>query len=139
MKRLLSITFSCLILLSVMHVTISTHYCGGVIASSKVSFTGEVASCGMEKSVDQCQLPGKHIGSHCCTNKISVFAVANNYSPSFAEFKVFPQNILQVFDIPASSQIHTLSVLSLFSANVSPPGNLLVSDVSLPGICVFRI
>jgi len=122
-----------------MHLTISTHYCGGVIASSKVSFTGEVASCGMENSVGQCQLPGKHIGSHCCTNKISVFAVENNYAPSFFDFKAFSQNILQVFDIPAGAQISNLSVLSFISANVSPPGNVMVSAVSLPGICVFRI
>jgi hypothetical protein len=139
MKKFLSISFSLLILLSVMHLTISTHYCGGKIAASKVSVLGELASCGMESSVDQCRLPGKHISSHCCTNKISVFAVENNYTPSFSDFKAFSHNILQVFDIPAGSQIHTLSALSLVCTNVSPPGNFMVSAVSLPNICVFRI
>jgi len=139
MKKFLSISFSVLILLSVMHLTISTHYCGGVIESLKVSLTGEVASCGMEVSVDQCQLPGKHIGSHCCTNKVSVFTVENNYTPSFSDFKAFSQNILQVFDIPAGIRIPNFSVLSCISANVSPPGDLMVSAVSLPAICVFRI
>ena len=139
MKKFLSISFSLLILVSVMHLTISTHYCGGVLAASKVSFTGKVASCGMESSVDQCQLPGKHIKSHCCTDKISVFTVANNYTPSFFEYKAPSQNILQVFDVPVSYQIHALSVLSLYSTNVSPPGNFIVSAVNLPTICVFRI
>jgi len=139
MKKFLSISFSLLILLSVMHLTISTHYCGGKIAASKVSVFGELASCGMERTVDLCQLPGKHISSNCCTNKISVFAVDNNYTPSFSDFKAFSQIVLQVFDIPVDSQIHTLSALNLICTNVSPPGNYMVSAVSLPGICVFRI
>ena len=139
MKKFLSISFSFLILLSVMHITIATHYCGGVKASSKVSFSGELATCGMEGPVDQCQLPGKHITSHCCTDKISVFTVENNYTPSSSEFKVASQNFLQAFDIPASFKIQPLFVSNLLNTNVHPPGNYLVSDVSLPDICVFRI
>jgi len=139
MKKFLSISFSILILLSVMHLTISTHYCGGVMAASKVSVFGKLASCGMETPVDQCPLTGSHLGSNCCSNKVSVFAVENNYTPSFSEFKSFSQNIIQVFDIPVSYQIQSLSVLSLYSTNVSPPGNIMVSAVSLPDICVFRI
>jgi len=139
MKKFLSISFSLLILLAGMHLTISTHYCGGVIAASKLSVSGELASCGMEGPVDQCQFPGKHIGSNCCTNKIAVLAVENNYTPSSFEFKSFSQPVLQVFDIPANSGINPFSVLSLICTNVRPPGNFMVSAVSLPDICVFRI
>lgn len=138
MKRLLSISFSLLILLSGMHFTIATHYCGGVMAASKVSITGELASCGMEKTVDKCPLPGKHLGTHCCNDKVSVLAVENNYTPSFSEFKAFSQSIIYDFNIPASFAIHSLFVLNLISTNASPPGNFLVSAVSLPCICVFR-
>lgn len=122
-----------------MHLTIATHYCGGKIAASKVSFSGELASCGMEGPIDKCQLPGKHINSHCCTNKVSVFAIENNYTPSFSEFKTFSQPVLQVFNIAASYQINSLSAFNLIRTNVSPPGNYMVSAVSLPDICVFRI
>ena len=139
MKKFLSISFSFLILLSVMHITIATHYCGSKYAASKVSLSGELASCGMEGSVDQCQLPGKHITSHCCTDKISVFTVENNYAPSFFEFKVALQNLLQAFNIPANYKIQPLFVSNLLNTNVHPPGCFLVSDVSLPNICVFRI
>jgi len=139
MKKFLSISFSLLILISVMHLTISTHYCDGVMAASKVSVLGELASCGMETPVDKCPSTGSHFGSNCCSNKVSVFAVANNYTPSFSEFKSFSQPVLQVFDIPLSYQIQSLSVLNLYSTNVSPPGNFMVSAVSLPDICVFRI
>lgn len=140
MKKLLSISFAFLLLLSGMHFTIATHYCGGKIAASKVSFSGELASCGMEEgSDDQCPLPGKHIGTHCCDNKVSVLAVENNYAPSFSEFKAFSQSVLQIFDIPASYHFQALLVSNLLNTNVHPPGNYLVSAVSLPDICVFRI
>jgi hypothetical protein len=139
MKKFLSISFSLLILLSVMHFTVATHYCGGEFSATKVSVSGELASCGMEGPSDNCTLPGKHLNSHCCNDKVSVFVVDNNYTPSVFEFKAFSQPGLQVFDIPATCGIHSLSVLNLINTNVRPPGNFLVSAVSLPGICVFRI
>ena len=139
MKKFLSISFSLLILLSGMHFTVSTHYCGGKIAASKVSFSGEVASCGMEKTVDQCLSSGSHLSTNCCHNKISAFVVDSNYAPSFSEFNAFSQPVLQIFNIPASFNVQLLSVLNLLNTNVHPPGNYLVSGVSLPDICVFRI
>ena len=139
MKKFLSISFSLLILLSVMHLTISTHYCGGVIASSKVSFTGAVASCGMETPVNKCPSTGSHMSTNCCNTKVSVFATDNNYPPSLSEFKPLSKYVLHVFEIPESFNVHSFSVLSFYSANVSPPGNFMVSAVSLPDICVFRI
>ena len=139
MKKFLSISFSLLILISGLQLTISTHYCGGEIAASKISVSGDLASCGMETPAAQCPSTGSHIGSNCCNTKVSVFAIDNNYPPALSNFKSFSQNILQVFDIPVSYQIQSLSVLSLYSTNVSPPGNFMVSAVSLPDICVFRI
>jgi len=139
MKKILSIIFASVIILSGMHFTVSTHYCGGKISSSKISVTGNVASCGMEESSEQCILPGKHLSSNCCKNKISVFAVENNYTSSFSEFKVYSQTLLHVFLVPVDIQQNLESSVDLISANVSPPGNFQVSSVSLPRICVFRI
>ena len=139
MKKFLSISFSLLILLSVMHFTIAIHYCGGEIAATKLSVSGELASCGMEGPLDQCPSTGSHLGSNCCKDKVSVFAVDNNYTPSISEFKVFAQPVIQGFDIPVSFQIHNISALNLICTNLSPPGSFQVSEVSLPAICVFRI
>ena len=138
MKKLLSISFAILILLSGMHFTISTHYCGGLIAASKASILGEFSSCGMEGCDNNSHLPGKHFSTHCCDDKVSVLAVDNNYSPSFSEFKVISQHILQVFNIPACLRIYSLTAVNLISTSVSPPGNFMVSAVNLPYICVFR-
>lgn len=140
MKKFLSISFSFLILLSGLHITIATHYCGSErAASEKVSVTGRLASCGMEGPEDTCPLTGNHLGTHCCDDKVSVLAVDNNYTPSFSEFKAFSQHILLGFQIPVSFQIPSFSTINLICTNVSPPGNFMVSAVSLPGICVFRI
>jgi hypothetical protein len=141
MKKFLSISVSSLILLSVIHITIATHYCGSQGATSeKVSITGELASCGMEGPGETCPLQqGNHLGTGCCDDKVVVLAVDNNYAPSYCEFKAYSHNILQVFNIPASLLLNSVTTLNLISTGVSPPGNFMVSAVSLPDICVFRI
>jgi len=137
MKKFLSISFALLILLSGMHLTIATHYCGGQIAASKVSISGELASCGMEP-LEIIPFQGKRFSTHCCDDKVSAFTVENNYSPSFFVVKTFPQQLLQVFLIPDSYTFDSLTSKYLICTNVSPPGDFQVSAVSLPDICVFR-
>jgi hypothetical protein len=139
MKKILSISFALLILLSGMHFTIATHFCEGELSDSKVSFSGELASCGMEGSVDRCFSSGKHSDSDCCKNEVSVLSVDHNFSPSFTVFKIFSPNLLQVFEVPACIQIHSLTAVNITCANAQPPGNFLINAVSLPKICVFRI
>ena len=60
-EKLLSISFALLILLSGMHFTIDTHYCGGEFAASKASFLGELVSCGMEGIVAECAITDIHL------------------------------------------------------------------------------
>jgi len=123
-----------------MHFTIATHYCGSANATfEKVSFTGELASCGMESSDEECSSSGNHLEKPCCDDNVSVLAVDNNYAPSFTNFTAFAQHILQVYVVPVSLEIHSLSTINIISTSVSPPDNFLVHAVSLPKICVFLI
>jgi hypothetical protein len=138
MKKILSISFAFLILLSSMHITLATHYCGGERSASKVSFTGEFASCGMETDEDFL-LPGIHIEKHCCDNHVSVFTVDHNYAPSSFELNAFAQILLQVYIVPASTNDLSLTAFNLLCTDIITPDNLLVNAVSLPKICVFRI
>ena len=138
MKKILSISFALLIVLSGMHFNLATHFCEGKIAAVKVSFTGELASCGMETDKDYL-LPGIHIEADCCQNHGSVFTVDHNYSPSFTEFNAFAQTVLQVFTIPENINFHSLTSDSNLYTGVSPPVFLPANAVSLPKICVFRI
>jgi len=139
MKKLLSISLSWLMLLSGLQLTLSLHYCGGELADSKVSLTGHIASCGMEGETDECPQPGNHLESSCCNNQTSVYAVDQNFTPSFPEFKNFEQPVLQVFILSEIQNFNALTAYNRIYTNVSPPINLLVSDVNLSDIGVFRI
>jgi hypothetical protein len=139
MKKLFSISIALLMLLSGMQLTISRHYCGGELADSKVSVFGQIASCGMESATDECTQPGNHVKSSCCNNKVSVYGVDHDYSPSFTDFKAFSQTVLQVYPIPKNISFHSLTPLNTLYSEVYPPGFLPANAVSLPKICVFRI
>jgi hypothetical protein len=138
MKKLFSISFALLILLSGMHLSIATHLCGNEVAAVKWSFSGKEATCGMETSDNTCP-ENKTLASNCCHNEISQYTVDANYVPSFVHGKEVKNTLLQVFFIPVS--FASASFVSPYSicANVSPPGPLIASHVSLADICVFRI
>jgi len=139
MKKLFSISIAFIMLLSGLQLTVSRHYCGGELADAKVSLIGHVASCGMETATDDCTQPGNHVKSSCCNNKVSVYEVDHNYSPSFTEFKAFAQSVLQVFVIPENITFHSLTAYSPAESGFISPRNFLVTAISLPKICVFRI
>ncbi len=139
MKKLFSISVAFLMLLSGLQLTISRHYCGGELADSKVSVMGQIASCGMESATDECTQPGNHVESSCCNNKVSVYAVDHNFSPSFTDFHSFAQNVLQVFIVPENTSVYSFTAINLSSTDTSPPENSFIHAVSLPKICVFRI
>lgn len=138
MKKLFSILFAVLILVSGIHLSLATHFCEGQLAAVKWSFSGEKATCGMEQSQ---AAPSAHEGlvPDCCHNMISYFAVDQNYNTSSFQIKHVTRNLLQVFAVPVCSLLNLkLFPVSSF-ANVSPPGQTIGNAVSLPDICVFRI
>jgi len=139
MKKFLSISFALLILLSGMHFTIASHFCGGKLALTKLSVSGELASCGMEGGVGKCSWPVKFSGTNCCKDRVAALEVDHSYSPSCSTFKSFSQPLVQVFVVPSSLLNHLQFSLNPICTNFSPPGCFLVSDVSLPKVCVFRI
>jgi len=139
MKKFFAIPVSLLILLSGMHITIATHFCGGEIAATKVSITGKEASCGMISDEKSNTSAETILASNCCENKISVYSVDNNYAPSAFQFKEITHPVLQVFFIPEGFAFRSSFPLLTTLTNVSPPDNYLASAVSMADICVFRI
>lgn len=140
MKRILSILFASLILVSGMHFSYATHYCEGKVAASKISFSEQKANCGMETGDTKCPIHSKnHVDNDCCKDVVSVLSIDKNYSPSSFEFNGFPLNILHVYIVPITIgnpfTSHSLST----NSTVSPPDFLQASAVSLVSICVFRI
>jgi hypothetical protein len=138
MKKIFSILFATLILLSGMHLSLATHYCGGEVSAVKVSFTHQKASCGM--CAEEATSTDKSVSNEsCCKDEMSFYAVDNNYSPSTLQINHTANQLLQVFDIPRTIGIQFLHTNSATNTNVQPPGNYIASAVSLPDICVFRI
>ena len=139
MKKLFSILFVAVILLSGMHLSLATHLCGGEVSAVKLSFTHEKADCGM-CSTEQTNKAEKSIAAEgCCKDEMSFLAVDNNYNLSTTEINQPTNQLLQVFYIPESIGFQFIHTNSITNTNVQPPGNYIASAVSLPDICVFRI
>lgn len=138
MKKVLSIVFAMLILLSGLHLSVATHACGGEIAAVKWSFSGEKATCGMENTTHK--IPSNdEIAPNCCQDEISAYQIDNNYNPSTFTVKKVVRDLAQVFIIPACLSCPSFNSPVFFSANFPPGNKLQVSHVFLEDICVFRI
>ena len=139
MKKLFSILFAALILLSGMHLSLATHYCGGEVSAVKLSFVHQKATCGM-CAEEESTKTDKTVGNEsCCKDEMSFYAVDNNYSPSTLQINHTANELLQVFEVPKTIGIQFLHTNSTSNTNVQPPGNYIASAVSLHDICVFRI
>jgi hypothetical protein len=138
MKKIFSISFALLIILSGMHFSIATHTCGGKVAAVKWSFSGEKATCGMENPKQTCPTH-KGVSSNCCRNDVVVYTVDNNYNSSSFQVKEIAKNLLQVFANPV--RFLSFSFSAPISLNIigSPPHNPMASAVFLSNICIFRI
>jgi hypothetical protein len=136
MKKLFSILFAALILLSGMHLSMASHYCEGELAAVKWSLDDEMASCGM--ATDHQTIPNGY-SEECCHDELAFYEVDNNYNPSNFQLNQPTDQLLQVFYIPENSGLLLHSTKLTTNTNVQPPGNYIASAVSLPDICVFRI
>lgn len=138
MKKLFSILFVVMILLSGMHHSLATHICSGRLSATKWSIFDEKATCGMEK--DHTAKPvDNSFTSECCQDQVSFYSVDNNYNTSTTQINEPVKQLLQVFDIPKVIGILFLHTNSSSNTFVQPPGNYIANAVSLPDICVFRI
>jgi hypothetical protein len=137
MRKVFSILFVLIILVSAMRLSFAEHICGGKIAAVKFSVTGALASCGMEYKKAK-SAANQAIADNCCHNELTVISV-DNYNPVSFEFKNITQPLLNVFAIPSFITLPSLKVISAFNTNISPPDNPLANSVGLADICIFRI
>ena len=139
MKKLFSILFAGIILLSGMNFSFAKHLCGGEISAVKFSVTDEKASCGMERIENNCPTQKSFEAENCCKDEITFLTVDKNYNPSTFQLNQPTDQLMQVFYIPEKlgSLLHSPKHSS--KTNVQPPGKFLACAVSLPDICVFRI
>ncbi len=139
MKKLFTIPLALLILASGMHFTIATHYCGGKIAATRVSLSGEEATCGMISGHHSDNTAETQLSRHCCDDELAVYKTDSDYSPSACHFKDLTQKVLHEYFVPEGFAFQS-GILSLSNrTNFSPPNCYTANAVRMADICVFRI
>jgi len=136
-KKVFTIVILAIMLISGMQISIDRHYCGGKFAGSKISVTGQLASCGMgNHERRRSQQPS--IDKRCCEDKISFYSISSNYFPG--DFRLsYPDKGKEVAQFPfLNILLRSTSETDLISW-VLPPGDRLKSAFTLSEICVFRI
>jgi hypothetical protein len=139
MKKVLSISLAFLMLTALFHLSLATHYCGGQEAASKISFSGILASCGMESNENDLPATGTRLLTHCCDNFLVFFGTDTNYYPTFSSLPDSYNNHFQVINVPVIISYQNISSVKSLHTGISPPGDYLSSNVSLTDICTFRI
>lgn len=136
MKKIVSIPLIILILFTGITVNVASHYCGGTYIASKISLSGELASCGMEHSSDK--EPGFNEADHLCEDFTSEYTFNSNYIPS-ATTIADNASWFQA-DEPAANIISAYRSQLLKGGAVNRPPGFSVPGFTDPEmICIFRI
>ncbi len=139
MKKVFSISLIVLLIATMLHLSVATHYCGGIEVASKVSLTGKLAHCDMQCSEMELPLPGTNFTKQCCYDVVTFCGIDSNYTPSFTFLPESYQGNFHVFAIPTALSVNSYISLIPSYTNVCPSGALMSTEVDLSSICVFRI
>jgi len=139
MKKLFSILFAAMIVLTGMHLSVATHLCAGEVAAVKWSLSDEKATCGMEMAQQTNTTEKSYNAENCCKDEMSFYAVDTNYNPSSIQIHKPVNQLLQVFYIATDSGVLFDTSNQTSNSNIQPPGQYFASAVNLPDICVFLI
>jgi hypothetical protein len=138
MKTLLSIPLIILILFSGVSVKFASHFCGGSYASTKVSLTGELATCGMEHPSVNNSLQDIY-RNNCCNDIISAYSICNNYISSEYNPDAHRPQVISMIFVPADYLCDHKQIINTPYSNLRPPGNYYPNSVARPALCIFRI
>lgn len=101
MKRILSILLTALFLLTIVGLTINTHFCW-MLHKSEITFFAKKSCCGEKKMPD-----------NCCKNETKIVKITDKFFPSVLSFDFFktfsdflaPQFVFHSFDLKLFQQI----------------------------------
>jgi hypothetical protein len=138
MKTLISIPLMILILFTGVSVKFASHYCGGYMVATKVSLTGELATCGMESGYEINDLQ-QIIKNHCCDNIASAYSISNNYLTSAYNIEEPGQVVTNLLLSPSGYLYSNETFIALSVDGIKPPGNYDPNSVDQKVLCIFRI
>lgn len=134
MKKVVSIPLMILILFSGITINLASHYCMDSLVSSRISFSGKLATCGME---DHGTRKDGINAENSCANISHSYTFSSNYVPSFEKniVKLIPA-VSDIISIAAFLPENTVSVSGTY---IQPPGLFSPNNVNRETICVYRI
>ena len=138
MKTLISIPLIILILFTGISVKFASHYCGGYVVATKVSLTGELATCGMESGHEINTLQ-QILKNHCCDNITSAYSISNNYFASSYNIEEPGQVVTNLLLSPSGYLYNDETLINPAFCEIKPPGNYNPSSVDQKVLCIFRI
>jgi len=137
MKKTVSALLALLLLISGMHLSVASHYCGGTLAQVKWSFDKELATCGMEGAHDALQ--GIMLEQPCCQDELSTYTTDGQYQIQSLELKKIIPQVIACFTAHIRFLFKSQEPVDYLYTHVLPPGNVLPSRVIQENICVFLI
>jgi hypothetical protein len=138
MKTILSIPLIILIFFSGISVKFAAHYCGGSVVATKVSLTGELATCSMERPSDNNSSQDTY-SNKCCDDILSAYSICNNYIASSNNVDDPEQLVINTIVIPAGYLSIQEPIINTSKNVISPPGTNHSNSVALQVLCIFRI
>jgi len=138
MRKLISILFALLVLISGMHLTVASHICCGELAAVKWSVTGEKATCGMEEGTAPCSKSGE-LDTNCCKNIVTACTADSNYFPVVQIAKVLLADNIPLFTDAIFPPITNPFADETSHAMVGPPILKSWNSVDQAILCVFII
>lgn len=137
MKKIVSSLLALLLLISGMHLSVASHYCGGMLAQVKWSFNREMAGCGMD-----CEHDANHVvvmETSCCQDQISSYSTDDQYQLKSLDKKRLIPQVLASYSAPLSLLSNTQQPAGRVLTPTFPPGKISPYKVTQESICVFLI
>jgi hypothetical protein len=138
MRKILAIPVITLILFTGIKVNFATHWCGGSVAATKVSLSGELATCGMEHQGDK-RSEADLYKNLCCDDVLKTYSFSCNYIPSYSiENHIFRQ-VDFIADVAVVLKPGDMIPNTCSDETIRPPGTYEPSSVDLQVLCISRI
>jgi hypothetical protein len=137
MKKILTILFAVIIPVSGLQISLDRHYCGGRLADVRLSFSGRLASCGMEVKEPYCPA-SPAVENNCCGDQLTFYSLAGQYLPEQFRLKVPAWNLSVLHHPQQSLKAGNDMLLTLISFTFKSADDHR-QRLKPPDICVFRI
>lgn len=136
-RKFLSIPLIILLLFSGITVNLASHFCNGAFIGNKISFSGELADCGMEHHENT---HNRGINpDHTCADFTASYTISSNYVPSQPASGDSGLQVIQPLLLPAGLATGNMPAETALITETGPPGSFNPSKVDREVICIFRI